>query len=380
MQAVLIGAGKIGRGIIGEVLYNAGYKLTFADVSNELVSMINSYKKYPVFVLSDTEKEEWIENVDAYYIGSEKSVEVFAKADIVTTAVGAGALKKVAKHIAAGIKKRCEQSNTNYLTVIACENMECASTYLQAEVINYLSHEEVEFCHKYISFPDCEVSRMVIPLENASSKNPLAVKVEKYMEWIIDSNKLKADLSHIQNLECSADAFAYIKRKIYTLTGHAILSYMGYQKGYRYIYQAAFDENIFENTYYALSECGKSWSEKFNMDIDEFNLYTTIMLRRFSDTRLKDPIERVAGQPIRKLSINERFISPALTALEYGINPQYIVRGMTAAFKYDNPKDEQAVELQDMINGKGIRQTVQQVCQLKPDSCLYKMIIDAYGG
>lgn len=40
-QAIMIGAGNIGRGFIGALLEKSGYHVTFADVADNLISAIN---------------------------------------------------------------------------------------------------------------------------------------------------------------------------------------------------------------------------------------------------------------------------------------------------------------------------------------------------
>ena len=41
-QAIMIGAGNIGRGFIGAILSRSGYHVTFADVNMTLIDAINA--------------------------------------------------------------------------------------------------------------------------------------------------------------------------------------------------------------------------------------------------------------------------------------------------------------------------------------------------
>jgi mannitol-1-phosphate 5-dehydrogenase len=198
------------------------------------------------------------------------------------------------------------------------------------------------------------------------------------MEWIVDRNAVKGDLSRISGLDLSDNPIAYIKRKIFTLTGHAMLGYLGYNKGYTHIYQSAFDDGIFHTVFSALTECGKGWCTEYGMPPVDFYRYVTVMLRRFSDTRFKDPCARVCREPIRKLSKNERFLSPAAAALKLGVAPENIIMGICTVLKYDNDKDEQSVELQRMIKHDGLSAVLEQVCQLDSGSELFRMIREAY--
>jgi len=53
MRAVVFGAGNIGRGFLGLLLFEAGYEVTFIDVDEARIRLINERREYPVFVLSN---------------------------------------------------------------------------------------------------------------------------------------------------------------------------------------------------------------------------------------------------------------------------------------------------------------------------------------
>ena len=57
-QAIMIGAGNIGRGFIGALLEKSGYHVTFADVAENLISAINERKQYTVHI-QDRECAQW---------------------------------------------------------------------------------------------------------------------------------------------------------------------------------------------------------------------------------------------------------------------------------------------------------------------------------
>lgn len=49
-QAIMIGAGNIGRGFIGAILSRSGYHVTFADVNMTLIDAINAEGRYTVHI------------------------------------------------------------------------------------------------------------------------------------------------------------------------------------------------------------------------------------------------------------------------------------------------------------------------------------------
>lgn len=104
--AIQFGAGNIGRGFIGMLLAQAGYRVIFADVSEVIIDRLAADQKYTVHVM-DTEVEDVeITNITGIMSNGEAIIDEIAKADILTTAVGLRVLGFIAPTIAKGIQKR----------------------------------------------------------------------------------------------------------------------------------------------------------------------------------------------------------------------------------------------------------------------------------
>jgi len=100
------------------------------------------------------------------------------------------------------------------------------------------------------------------------------------------------------------------------------------------------------------------------------------LLRRFRCRALGDTIARVAGDPIRKLSgPHGRLIGAARLCLSCGTVPEGIIHSIALALRYDNPLDESAVQLQEMIAAKGLTSVLKDICGLGPDEQLYSLIL-----
>lgn len=370
-KSIVIGAGQIGRGFIGELLFDAGYEVVFFDTNKEVIEKINRYKEYRVVILGEESTRKMITGVRAVSSLDDEVVEEMVDAKIITTAVGPNVIPRIAPLLAKGIRLRYERNITEPLTIIACENMNAGTTVLYNCVKEHLTEEELLYCETYVGFPDAEVSRIVVPVEESE---PLLVKVEKYMEWVVDETKIKGDLSDIKGMTQSKHVEAYVQRKIFTLTGHAMLGYLGYEKGLDYIWQAVYDPEIFQVVYGALEECGRAWAKDYGMELSEFMEYSSFMMVRFGDQRILDLCTRPCREPIRKLSASERFFGPALTAMKYEIPPTNIIKGIKAVLNYNFIDDKEAVELQKKIEEVGTIETLVEITKLEVTHPIFELI------
>ena len=109
-RALQFGAGNIGRGFIGVMLSQAGYALTFVDVIESIVALINQRGKYTIKEVDAAGAHEiTVENVAAINGKAETEVaEAVSQATIITTAVGPGVLPIIARTIARGLQQRAD--------------------------------------------------------------------------------------------------------------------------------------------------------------------------------------------------------------------------------------------------------------------------------
>ena len=183
-QAIMIGAGNIGRGFIGALLEKSGWHVTFADVAENLISAINERKSYTVHIQDKKCAQMTVTNISGISSAGPELVDAIGgDCDLITTAVGLRILPIVAKPIAAGIRARKAAGNTQLLNVVACENAVRGTSQLRDAVYSHLSEDEIAFAKEYVGFADCAVDRIV---PKASFENPLDVAVEQYSEWDVE--------------------------------------------------------------------------------------------------------------------------------------------------------------------------------------------------
>jgi mannitol-1-phosphate 5-dehydrogenase len=365
-KAIQFGAGNIGRGFIGALLSKAGYHIVFADVNTEIINKINSDKKYTIHVMDTICSEEEISNISGVISTSDEIYKEIVEAEIITTAVGPVVLPRIAPTIAKGIALRKEKGIKTYLNIIACENAIKASSQLEEEVKKYLNEEEIEYLKEFVGFPNCSVDRIVPPVK---SENILDVVVENYYEWNVEKSAFKGEIPKIEGMNLVDNLMAYIERKLFTLnTGHAITAYFGYLKGYETIEESIKDEVIYGFVKNAMIESGKGLIAKYNFDEEAHYKYIDKIIDRFKNPYLKDDVARVGREPLRKLNENDRLIKPLITARGFNINTDNLLLGVGAALHYDNKEDSQSVQLQSLINEKGIKASLAEISKISGDT------------
>ncbi|UTV30685.1 mannitol-1-phosphate 5-dehydrogenase [Photobacterium atrarenae] len=367
MKAVHFGAGNIGRGFIGKVLSDANVAVTFADVDAPLVDQLSHDQSYKVKVVGTECQVDTVTHVTAVNSASQDVIEQIIHTDLVTTAVGPNVLDIIAKTIATGLTHRFEAGNNRPLNIIACENMVRGTSHLKTQVYQHLNAIYHDQADELVGFVDSAVDRIVPPSEAAN--DPLEVTVESFSEWIVDQQQFKGDIPAIEGMETTENLMAFVERKLFTLnTGHIITAYLGALKGHETIRDAIEDGEIRAQVKAAMEESGEVLIRRYGFDRQLHQAYIEKILGRFANPYLRDEIDRVGRQPIRKLGANDRLIKPLLGTLEYGTANAHLLKGIAAAFKYVNDDDPQAIELQQSLRDKGLRATLAHYTGLTADS------------
>ncbi len=135
-HSVHFGAGNIGRGFIGEILFKNGFHIDFVDVNNQIIHALNEKGKYEIEIAQKGQSRIEVTNVAGINSKEdpEQVIEAIQKTDIITTAIGPNILPFIAELLAKGIEARRVAGNTQALDVMACENMIGGSQFLYQEI------------------------------------------------------------------------------------------------------------------------------------------------------------------------------------------------------------------------------------------------------
>lgn len=374
--AVQFGAGNIGRGFIGAVLAKSGYQVVFADVVKDLVDRINADRQYTVHIKDVDSEDILISGVSAVDSSTDAVVEKIKEAELITTAVGLRILQFIAPAIAKGIVARKEAGIEAPLNIIACENGLMASSRLKEAVLSHLDEAQAAWCTEHVGFPDCSVDRIVPPVR---SENPIDVAVEKYYEWNVEEKAFVGPAPKIDGMNLADNLLAYIERKLFTLnTSHAITAYVGKMKGRQTIGESIEVPEIFDLVHAAMQQSGEALVKQFGFDHEAHFKYIEKIIKRFRNPYLKDDVNRVGREPLRKLSADDRLIKPIMTAKSFGLPYDKLLLGVGAALHFDNPEDPQSVQLMQKIKSEGLEATIAEVTGIAAGDPMIAEIVKAY--
>ena len=370
LKAVHFGAGNIGRGFVGLVLHNAGYEIVFADVAAPLIDALAASSSYQVREVGLGAKTSTVDNYRALNSATDEAdvIAEIATADIVTTAVGPNVLKFVAPVIAAALAKR--DASRSPLAVMACENAINATDLLRNSVVDSI-HDPGHLSRAV--FANTAVDRIVPGQPEGAG---LDVTVEAFFEWAVEKKPFGNDVPVIPEAHFVDDLAPYIERKLFTVnTGHATTAYHGFIAGADSIAAAIGMPAVLSQVRAVLAETKELLVAKHGFTPEIQQEYIDTTLARFTNEELTDTVERVGRQPLRKLSRNERFVSPAAELAERGLSADALVRAMGAALRFDVPDDPQSVEMLALLTSTSAHGFVLQVTGLEPSHPLFPAVL-----
>lgn len=376
MRATHFGAGNIGRGFIGEILAKNGFSIDFVDINATIIDALNERKEYTIELADENKEQIHVENVDGLnnQTNPEAVVASVAAADIVTTAIGPNVLPFIAELIAKGIQKRKADNNTAPLDVIACENMIGGSQFLFKKVREYLTDSDLEYVEAYVGFPNAAVDR-IVPIQH--HEDPLFVSVEPFSEWVVDQTQCKnkelqlSDVTYVEDLE------PYIERKLFSVnTGHATVAYTGANAGYKTIDEAIGHQEVLDQLRAVLAETGSLLIAKWGFDQEQHQAYINKIVGRFENPHISDSIDRVARTPIRKLGYDERFIRPIRELKARGLGYMHLIEVVAMILKYNDPQDEQSVQLQTMLKDQPLETVIAEVTGVDDNTLIAEIVAE----
>ena len=380
-KAVMFGAGNIGRGFIGQLFSESGYEVVFVDVVQELLDLFNRDHHYRLQTVSNEGSKDYsigpVSGVDSR--NQAAVAEAVAEASICATAVGANVLKFVAPNLAAGLALRAKR-NLPPINVIVCENLHGAPEYLRGLLEQSIPEEAKSYLAEKTGLVETVIGRMVpAPTPEMRAEDIGWIKVEPYKELPVKRSGFVGPIPDIVAMTPYDDFDVFGARKLYVHNcGHALMSYVAYQRSYEYAYEALEDKEIRAFMLAGLRESVNGICAKFKADRDWLYAHVDDLLKRFANRSLGDTVYRLGRDPIRKLAAEDRLVGAANLAVEGGGKPVHLAWGIAAALLFNPADDPSAPALQAKIKENGVEAALAEVSGIQKDSVLGKLVLDAY--
>jgi mannitol-1-phosphate 5-dehydrogenase len=347
-KILIFGAGAIGRGFIAPLFYKNNYEISFVDSNGELVDKLNKKKKYFAGVIKNNKYEfNKIFVKKTYKLNDKMDIKDF---DIVVSCVGINNCYKNFEHY----------KNAKYL--ISCEND-----------INTVSRLKKLSRNNNFFFG--------IPDVITSNTAPKKILVKDDLTVISEDGTLVLE-KFTKNLPNEIEFVSkdYLEKhwicKLYIHNApHAIAAYLGYLKNYKFVHESMKNQKIKKIVVGSIKEITDGLINCKIIDKKFAHYYMHKELKRFSNKLLFDPISRVARDPIRKLSKNDRLIKAIQISLYNTKLPSNCAIGILAALKYYDKKDSQSQHLKLMIENFGKEYAMEKVCGLEKDDPLIKFCL-----
>jgi mannitol-1-phosphate 5-dehydrogenase len=368
--ALIFGAGKTGRGFAAHLAFLGGYDVILIDRDRHLVAELQRAGKYDIRLLDEQGTVCTVQPAGVFHIDDPAWMDYFTATHLVFTAVFGNNLEALAVSLSPAVEQRASAGPDPFLTILTCENFTNAAAALKNMVLVRLSPATATWLNKKVGFSESIILRTC--LDAAPGQALLTVRAQNYFELPCDGDALKEDL-HVYGLKPLSHFADQLRRKIYTYNCiNAVITYLGAQKGYTQLYEAANDAEILAVSRRAARETSDAQLAEFGFDPREQQEWVNAAFAKFADLNIPDPIGRNGADPARKLGKEDRLIGPALLALKHGIYPKGLLQGILACFAYRDANKKQ--QIFDLIRKKCLQAVLQSVCGLSMQDELAQLI------
>lgn len=325
-RALIIGAGRTGRGLCGLLCQRSGWDYVLVDCDQTTVSRLRA-DPGKALVLG-TEEHIAFTPAAILAVDDARLEEECCLCDVCFTAVGGNALPRLAKQLAVLMAAR-QAHGCGILHVITCENHSSAAATLRRHC-----EQAAPDLRGYLD--RClRISEGIVLKSCMLADNQHDVLAQEYHELPCDGEAFDGPAPALSDLKPLPNFTLQLRRKIFTYNAiNAVISYLGAAAGYKMLADAANDPDINKQACAAASVCNAALIAHYDFDPAEQQQWSDAALAKFRDRDIPDPLQRNCAQARRKLGVEDRLLAPALLALEHDIDPAPLLCGIYAALHY----------------------------------------------
>lgn len=373
-NVIIVGAGRLGKGFVGETFFNAGWNIAFLDNDPQVIDELNKEGFYDVRV--HTTDDVFVNKIDGYkaFVTDEECsvMDSFLETDLLMLPLYPEDFEESAKYLAKCFDKQFEVDPSAKKTLICLTN----KNHIIDQITGYFrenlgSEEAKEWFDSNVAVRDSIVRRST-DAETTYSTDLVTTAVAA----LIIQGPVYSDFSDVKWLDVRENVEMLKDIKVFTINGpHAATAYYGYLKGYDDIVTAQADPDVaalikavHDATVHAVL---------FEYPVTREEIRELEYLPK-AKNEMPDAIYRVGYDPIRKVGPQDRFMGVITLCEKYGINYDGIAKALACAFAYSEPADESAMTLQKDIAKDGIRATVAKYVGRDQKDEVVDKIVDEY--
>ena len=344
-RAVIIGAGKTGRGFIARLLYEAGADILFIDKNKELVDNLN---RLPFEVSFFGEIRPSV-RIDGYRAVTWEEAEI-RDDDVIFVSVGGTNLSDVGVQLDKLIGGR-------EMRIIVCENAISPAVTLKKAIKNsqcVFVAEATVFC---------------TTVENGK----IGILSENYPYLQFDADAFSKGFPEIKGIVPVKQFEHFLTRKLYTYNAAScVIAYLGHLKGYTLYSDAANDTEILSLIDKNYADTNSALCQEFGYDKEDQEQFALLSRKKFCDRSIADDIARNAREPQRKMGADERIMGPLRLIEKYGGDTGVLEKTLAAMLLYENEGEK---EWQNIKKQKTFPQILTEICGIESGSELMERIL-----
>lgn len=371
---LIVGAGRLGKGFMGETFDNAGWNLSFLDTDERVVSSLNEKGSYNVTVHRvDKIDNRVISGYKAYmYDDSYSCEEAVINTNVMAMTIYPEDFPKAITYLGKGLRKRVKVNPDKNLDVICLTNKNYLIPFFEECFLKEMKTEDEKIWFKqHVAIRDSIVRRAT----DADTNYSLNVRTTAVLSLLVQSPLLN-DLSKVEWIELCDNVELMKDLKVFTVNGpHVTAAFAGYLKGYKTLNETVQDADCVRLINQVHDEIYEGILREYRVnkaDLDKLSVFPK------AKGELEDHISRIAWDPVRKLARKDRLTGIACICLKNDFYPAGIVQSIANGFAYDNSVDPAAMEIQSYIKENGVKKAIVKYCGLNENDILVEKIQEAY--
>lgn len=390
-EIALIGAGKLGTGLVGEIFDRNGYHIVFIDRSTQRIQQLRDQGYYTVKMVYRDDRPVEMRRIEGYEAYSstdeiEQCIKRLSEVDLVCVQIYPDGVPDAIHMLSNAIKSRVEQNVDRPYNIIFCVNFVYPARIFHDGIEQEMKTEaQKAYFAKSVGFVDGLPRRGVYPpTPDMIAQDPLMVSADMITDVLPVGTTFVGPRPDMKDLEFVDRADGLLVQKIFVSNmSHCMLNASGYALlGATYTYQAASDPYIRALVNAARKEAVCAVAQEFGFNEEEMAPVALTPWKAMMNPESGDTTARGAGDPIRKLKRNDRLTGPGLLCIKWGMLPSNLARGTAMELMYDAPGDKNAEILQKDIAERGIAYAIEKYCELdlsQPDDKLwYQLVLAQY--